>query len=133
MDLFAGTGSLGLEALSRGAKKSHFVEGSHKAVQIIKKNISKLQVSEHSLISKKRVNRFIRTCEDKFDLIFIDPPYGKNLVNETIELIYENDLLTENAQVVVERFYKEDIADIFRDKITSDKNYKTTSITILKK
>lgn len=133
LDLFAGSGALGLEALSRGAESVDFVEGSHNAVQIIKKNVIKLKVQDLCRISKKKAERFLKQTEKKFDLIFMDPPYDRKLVNETLELIYENDVLAEDGQIVVERYFKEDIDKKFSDKIVSDKKYRATSVTILRK
>ena len=133
LDLFAGSGALGLEAISRGAEAAHFVEGSNRAIQIIKKNIYKLNVQEQSIVSKKKAERFLNSCEGEFDLIFMDPPYDRKMVNQTLDLIYENEVLAENGRIIIERYFKEDIDKKFSEKIVSDKKFRSTSVTFLKK
>jgi 16S rRNA (guanine966-N2)-methyltransferase len=130
LDLFAGTGSLGLEAVSRGANKSVFIDFSNKSVTTMIKNIEKLRCGESCKVYKRKVSAYLKTTEEKFDLIFLDPPYNKNLVNETLELIYENGLLKPEGKIVAEHFDKEKISDKFSEKITKQKKAGNTLITI---
>lgn len=75
LDLFAGSGALGLEALSNGASNVVFVDKSNKAVDVIRKNINTLRVVEHSKVINKSAETFLQTNTEKYDLIFLDPPY----------------------------------------------------------
>ena len=133
LDLYAGSGSLGLEALSRGAKFVDFIEFSEKAIKAIIKNIHKLKCEDQSHIYRKKVSSFLKKTDKKYDLIIMDPPYEKNLVNKTIESILENSLLSETGKIVVEHSPKEKIA-LSNDKISFfQKNYSDTIITIIEK
>jgi 16S rRNA (guanine966-N2)-methyltransferase len=87
LDLFAGTGALGLEALSRGAAQAVFVDQGAEAVRIIRANIMKLRVSEQTQVFRGEVKQIIsRLAQRKcvFDLIFLDPPYGKGHIETTL-------------------------------------------------
>ena len=87
LDLFAGTGNLGIEALSRGAKKAIFVEKGRKALQLIQRNITQIGLEGRVEIIPRDANRAIGILKGKgeiFDLIFMDPPYEKGLVKRTL-------------------------------------------------
>ncbi|PID28263.1 MAG: 16S rRNA (guanine(966)-N(2))-methyltransferase RsmD [Candidatus Cloacimonadota bacterium] len=111
LDLYAGSGSLGLEALSRGAGYAEFVDGSQKSVSVIGKNIEKLNCKKQTRINRKKVLSFLGKCEKKYDLIFLDPPYNKGLINPTIEKIIEFDILKPGGRVVAEYSKKEKLKD----------------------
>lgn len=106
LDLFAGTGSLGIESLSRGAKKAVFIDKSSRALAIIKKNLTICGYNELSMILKDELPNGLAHIQDlgcgQFDLVFIDPPYGKGYIKPTIYKLIECDLLSKNNQVVVE-------------------------------
>lgn len=131
LDLFAGSGALGLEALSRGAEKSVFVDFSDKAIKAIKQNIRKLKCEKDCRIYKKRVSSFLVNEVEKFDLIFLDPPYDKNLVNSTVELIFEKELLNADGKVIVEHSKEEKISGELQPYIDYEKESGRTTITIL--
>jgi 16S rRNA (guanine966-N2)-methyltransferase len=85
LDLFAGTGSLGFEALSRGAREVVFVEQNRKSIDIIRRNHEKLRVSESLQIVNKDVLSFLRSYSgEPFDLIFIDPPFTEEMADEVM-------------------------------------------------
>ncbi|MEA3361252.1 MAG: 16S rRNA (guanine(966)-N(2))-methyltransferase RsmD [Thermodesulfobacteriota bacterium] len=106
LDLFAGTGSLGIESFSRGAKKAVFVDRSSKAISLIRKNLAICGYEELSKTFKRHLPDGLNhlKCEgsNKFDIIFIDPPYGKGYIKPTIDKLFENNLFHENSTVVVE-------------------------------
>jgi 16S rRNA (guanine966-N2)-methyltransferase len=131
LDLFAGSGSLGLEALSRGAQKVFFIEFSNKSVGTVIKNIGKLRCEDKCKVYKRKVSAFLKSSDEKFDLIFMDPPYNKNLINETLEQISDNKLLSPIGKIVVEHSDREKISDKFAEKITKQKKAGNTLITIL--
>ncbi|OQX70656.1 MAG: 16S rRNA (guanine(966)-N(2))-methyltransferase RsmD [Candidatus Cloacimonas sp. 4484_275] len=130
LDLFAGSGSLGFEAISRGANSVDFVDASEKAIKTILKNKHKLGC-ENCRIHKKRVNSFLRKCETKFDMIFLDPPYEKNLVNDTLNIIFENRLLRTGGIIIAEHSVYEKIDEKFREKIQNEKTTKHSAVTFL--
>ncbi len=133
LDLYSGSGSLGFEALSRGAKSLELVDRSEKAIQVSRKNIGKLQYQEKVTIHKQRVDTFLRNTEERFDLIFLDPPYAQNYVNSTIANIFTTDILTDEGIVVIEHSPKEAIKEEWLSKIVKQKNYGDTVVTILEK
>ena len=112
LDMFAGTGSLGLEAISRGAKYCYLFEKDTRSFSILKENIKNLDFSDSS-------KAFNYSCYDgvkglgekdiKFDLIFIDPPYMKNMIPMAIELIDKYNMLTANSIIVTKIDSKEEV------------------------
>ncbi len=95
LDLFAGTGALGFEALSRGAEKAVFVDNSRIALKMIKENAQMLGCSNKVLIINDDVLNFIEYSNEKFDLIFADPPYMYPHIDKLIHRIWERKLLSE--------------------------------------
>lgn len=83
LDLFAGSGNLGLEAISRGAGHATFVEINRKSVEIINENVRKARVDDFCTVVQRNVGDFLRECEEQFDIIFIDPPFE---LSESISL-----------------------------------------------
>jgi len=107
LDLFAGTGALGLEALSRGARQAVFIDLAKAAVTLIKKNVLLCGFSEQSLIIQRDLRKglfFLQefVAGEPFNLIFLDPPYGQGLGLEILNNIGRMQLLAANGQVVVE-------------------------------
>ena len=131
LDLYAGSGSIGLEALSRGADWAVFVEFSHKSIATIISNIDALGCRDQCRLLRKKVLPFLRKCEDKFDIIFLDPPYDKNLVNVTIAEIIQNDLLREGGCIVVEHSTREKIAPECAEYILQIKKTRQSQVSIL--
>jgi len=131
LDLYAGSGTLGIEALSRGAEHITFVDRSKKAVSTIIANAELLKASNKCKVIMKKVDDFCKTKPMQFDLIFADPPYEKGLVNPTLHLVLENGLLVEDGIVVVEHSVKEPIDDSFHDIIYKVKRSGQTVVTIL--
>lgn len=104
LDLFAGSGALGIEALSRGAINAVFCDKSSKAIEIIKKNIEKTHLKDKSKVIQKNYINALEECKDKykFDIIFIDPPYDDNIAVSSIEKIISLDLLSEDGIIILE-------------------------------
>jgi 16S rRNA (guanine966-N2)-methyltransferase len=88
LDAFAGSGSLGIEALSRGAKSATFVDSSASSINFIKKNVSLIGIEEECIIIKSDVMSYIRKCKHSFDLVFMDPPYNKGLASQLAPELY---------------------------------------------
>ena len=108
LDLFAGSGSLGIEALSNGDKKCYFVDNNSVAIDKIKRNTLEIDNKE---IIKSDCFKALLDFKDKvkFDIILLDPPYHDNLLNRVLEKITEYDLLNENGIIVCE--LEEDVLD----------------------
>ncbi len=105
LDLFAGSGALGLEAVSRGAKMAVFCENNKDAIEIIKKNIQKTHFANKTELFEKDFRKALSDMEDKkmkFDFIFLDPPYKTNLICESLKQIINCNILSENAILVIE-------------------------------
>ena len=102
LDLFAGSGALGLEAISRGAKKTYFSEVNRKAQEIVEKNIEKTKTESQTILIKKDFEKALEEIKDKIDICFIDPPYKTDLVYRSLKKIIELKLLNDDATVVVE-------------------------------
>lgn len=110
-DLYAGTGNLGLEALSRGAEKVLFVESNGKSIQILNQNIAKLGVEDEVEIQKLDVFKFLKLSEgfDQPDLVFIDPPFTKSLAHSSMQAI--GDLSFSDCKIIIESKKQERIDD----------------------
>lgn len=102
LDLFAGSGQLGLEALSRGAAHCVFIDSSREAADIILKNAAKARLREDCRVSAMDYATYLKSCREKFDLIFLDPPYNTDCMREALRFIAEGELLRENGTVVCE-------------------------------
>jgi 16S rRNA (guanine966-N2)-methyltransferase len=115
LDLFAGTGNLGIEALSRGAKRVTFVEKNREAIRLTQKNLITCQVEDRSELLFKDVNQAIGLLKGKgerFDLIFMDPPYEKGLIQKTIERLATERIYHDDSILVIEHHRREPLFDI---------------------
>jgi 16S rRNA (guanine(966)-N(2))-methyltransferase RsmD len=101
LDLFAGTGQLGIEALSRGAASAVFVDESIDAVRLIRDNIKHMGFEDKATVAKGEAIAFTKTG-GKFDVIFLDPPYNTGLLEKALQNIIEFDMLKENGIIICE-------------------------------
>ncbi|MDD3580369.1 MAG: 16S rRNA (guanine(966)-N(2))-methyltransferase RsmD [Desulfobacca sp.] len=105
LDLFAGTGALGIEALSRGARQAVFVEHDSTALQVLRKNLASCGLGAATQVLPLPVPRALKQLAvqaQRFELIFLDPPYGKGLAAQSLELLAQRPLLRAGGRVVVE-------------------------------
>jgi len=103
LDVFSGSGSLGLEALSRGAAKVSFVEKAYSSIEILKQNLLHVKVpAEHYQIIHKDALEFSQSNQEKADLCFLDPPFKYPPLQELIESIFNNKILAEGGILVLE-------------------------------
>ena len=112
LDLFSGSGSFGLECMSRGAKKVFFFENYPEALKILKKNILELKLSERCKIFEKNClnfNEYQNIFDEKFDIIFIDPPFKEKNINLLIEKILSKEMLSDTGIVIIHRHKKDDV------------------------
>lgn len=103
LDLFSGSGALGIEALSRGAKFCIMCDKSYEAIEIINKNVRKTHLEEKAKIIKNDYKKTLELLQgQKFDLIFIDPPYALNIGVDSIKIITKLELLEDNGIIILE-------------------------------
>ncbi len=109
LDLFAGTGSLGLECLSRGAAKAVFVDSDKQIASQLQRNLSTLESSDMGEVVVQSATNFLATPANKqFDLVFLDPPFESDLLVKAMPLLMENGWLADGALVYVEQASKKD-------------------------
>jgi len=132
LDLFAGTGSLGIEAVSRGFERAYLVDKAYKAINTIKENVEKTHHEEQFVVIKKAATEALKEFSEKkikFDLVFLDPPYRMKITEKIILDMIENDLLNDGAIIVDETDYN---VELTSDKIAliKEKDYKDTKVVM---
>jgi 16S rRNA (guanine966-N2)-methyltransferase len=136
LDLFAGTGNLGLESLSRGAKFALFVDNDSRSIKVIKENITALgfeQLTQVVIGNSPEVLREIQ-LQSAFDLVFLDPPYSQGLEVPTIEALTQLNLVNENAVIIIEHHKKTEMPEEIQElKRVRQQKYGDTIITFYKK
>jgi 16S rRNA (guanine966-N2)-methyltransferase len=103
LDLYAGTGALGLEALSRGAASAVFVEVSRVAAQQLRRNVGLLKAEKATVLQQDALEYLYSKPGEKFDIVFLDPPFAADLLDETCRLLAQQQLLSEEALVYLEQ------------------------------
>lgn len=131
LDLFSGTGQMGIECLSRGANLVDFVDNSQKAVNLIKENLKACEINQK--VNQTDYATFLQSCNKKYNIVFLDPPYKTNLVNMSINFINDFKLLEKYGIIVCETSIDEEI-DITNTDFVVQKTYKygTVKITLIK-
>ena len=131
LDLFSGSGSFGIECLSRRAKQVTFLENYPEALEILEKNLKLLKNnSNYQIIKDDFFNYFNlkNTTEFKFDIIFIDPPYKESKINEIIQIIKKQKLLNKNGIIIIHRHKKDKIKLTDKINILENRNYGISNI-----
>ena len=103
LDLFAGSGQLAIEALSRGAKSAVLVDQDGEAVRVIRENLAKTGFSDRARVLRADYRQYLQSTSDRFDLIFLDPPYAEKDLENALNLISEIDILRENGIIICEK------------------------------
>ena len=103
LDLFAGSGQMGIEALSRGAKSAVFVDAGKEACCVVRQNLEKTRRLERAQILQQDSLAYLSSCKERFDLIFLDPPYAKDLLENALKRISEIDILSDSGIIICER------------------------------
>ncbi|NMA96083.1 MAG: 16S rRNA (guanine(966)-N(2))-methyltransferase RsmD [Clostridiales bacterium] len=133
LDIFAGSGNLGFEALSRGSSRVTFIDNDIRAVRIIDKNARMLECLRDIHIIKKEASRAIESLSNInciFDIIFMDPPYAKKMEIETLEAIIRADIIKERGLIIVEHASKVVMPDKIENVHRLDtRKYGNTSIS----
>ena len=133
LDLFAGSGSFGIECISRGAKRVIFLENYPKILNILKKNINSIKADKKSIIIEKNCFEFfshINQLNNKFDIIFLDPPFKEEKINYLIEKIKENEILNDSGIMIIHRHKKDTLKISNNVNILDERSYGISKITI---
>jgi 16S rRNA (guanine(966)-N(2))-methyltransferase RsmD len=132
LDLFAGTGSLGIEALSRGAPEAVFVEQGKGVLTVLRGNVKALGLKSRAWVLPLAVKRGIAILGERgegFDLIFMDPPYGKGLVEKTLDEIARRGILTPTGVIVAEHSPREEILPPVGVILSQQRRYGDTAVS----
>ena len=134
LDLFGGTGQLGIEALSRGAKSAVFVDASDAACKLIRENLKRTKLENDTKVIRSDYLEYLRRCHETFDVIFLDPPYAEVFLENSLNCITEIDILQTNGIIVTERPLEKELPWDFPG-YTRSKDYKygKTLITLYRK
>jgi 16S rRNA (guanine(966)-N(2))-methyltransferase RsmD len=134
LDLFGGTGQLGIEALSRGAERAVFVDASEDACKLIRENLKRTKMESQGRVVKSDYLSFLRACREKFGIIFLDPPYAEVFLENALNCITEIDILQSGGIIVAERPLEKPLALDFPGYTRSrDYKYGKTLITLYRK
>ena len=119
LDLFAGSGQLALEALSRGAADADAVDSSNEANRIIRQNVEKTHMAQKCRIWKMTSDAFLRANAGrrKYDLVFLDPPYAKGLIPDALAALHKGGMLADGAVVVCELSASDNEADLMAGEV----------------
>ena len=134
LDLFAGTGQLGIEALSRGAREAVFVDARRDACQVVRENLTKTHLAERAQVVQMDYLSYLGAGRGRFDLVFLDPPYAEVFLENALKRISEIDILTDGGIIICERPVEKALADDFPG-LTHWRDYKygKTAVTIFRK
>ena len=134
LDLFGGTGQLGIEALSRGAKRAVFVDAGEPACQLIKENLKRTRLEADASVIRSDYMAYLNRCKEKFQIIFLDPPYAEVFLENALKCITEIDILQSGGIIVAERPLGKDLPWEF-DGFTRSRDYKygNTLLTVYRK
>ena len=133
LDLFSGSGNLGIEAISQGASKSYLVDFNKKAIKVIRSNLNKFGISDKCVVIYGDFKKVLKEIDTKFDIIFLDPPYKTIYIEEAIKLISDNDLLNNNGLIICESDSLEKITYSSEYSMIKDKKYGDKYVVILRK
>ena len=134
LDLFGGTGQLGIEALSRGADRTVFVDALPKACALIRENLRRCHLESQATVVQGDYLQYLRRCREQFDIILLDPPYAEVFLENALKCITEIDILKTNGIIVAERPVGKEIpGDLAGFSRSKDYKYGTVLITLYRK
>jgi len=103
LDLFGGSGQMAIEALSRGAASAEIVDQSQEAIAVIRENLARTRLSDRARVVRSDYLAYLNSCKNRFDLIFLDPPYHEKMLETALKRISEIDILKSGGIIVCER------------------------------
>lgn len=133
LDLFAGSGALGIEALSRYSGHCVFVEQDKQAFACIKQNLENAKLSDNATLILRDANTFLASCSSRFDIIFLDPPYNKGMLAPVFDMISKNKLLKDDGIIVVETEKDGENTEHTDFQVVRRATYGKTTVTILER
>jgi len=134
LDLFGGTGQLGIEALSRDAKSAVFVDADREACTLIRENLKRTKLEPQAKVICSDYASFLRSCNEMYDIIFLDPPYSETFLENSLKMISEIDILQSGGIIVTERPAGKDLlCDLPGFSRSKDYKYSKTILTIFRK
>ena len=134
LDLFAGTGQMGIEALSRGAVSAVFVDGWKDACQLVRDNLKLARLSEKAKVVNSDYLSYLKNCREQFDIIFLDPPYAEIFLENSLNKTSEIDILSDRGIIICERPAEKQLdLDISGLQRWKDYRYGKTWITVFRK
>ena len=129
LDMFAGSGGIGIEALSRGAKKAYFCDIDREAIECIKYNLAHTKILDRAVVMKGSFESNldkIKGLGERFDIIFLDPPYKKGFEDKCLDILLNSTLIDEHTLIIIEEDFKTDTAHLEKDwDIVKVKEYKS--------
>ena len=129
LDLFGGTGQLGIEALSRGAQSAVFVDASDKACALIKENLKRTKLQDCGKVIRSDYMEYLDRCREKFDIVFLDPPYAEVFLENALKRLTEIDILQSGGIIIAERPLDKELPWVFPG-FTRSKDYKYGNILL---
>ena len=134
LDLFGGTGQLGIEALSRGAKSAVFVDAGDKACRLIQENLKRTKLDGQGRVVRSDYLDYLRRCKETFDIVFLDPPYAEVFLENALNLITEIDFLQSGGIIVAERPLGKELPWEYQGfQRSKDYKYGNTLVTVYRK
>ncbi len=134
LDLFAGTGQLGLEALSRGAERTVFVDVRKEACLLIKENICRTKMESQTIVVQSDYKSYLATTKEKFDIILLDPPYAEDFLENSLKIVTEIDILQSGGIIITERPVEKVLSLDFEGfQRSKDYKYGNTCLTVYRK
>ncbi len=130
LDMFAGSGALAFEAVSRGAESAVLIDCDKRSVEIIRRNMTELGFDTMCKVVEMSCIDYARTCNEKFDIIFLDPPYNKGLIEPALTAIAENELLSDSGIVMLESDNTDFKSEFSGLEMIKQRRYGRTYITI---
>lgn len=134
LDLFGGTGQLGIEALSRGAKRAVFVDAGDAACKLIRENLRRTKLEGQGSVIRSDYLQYLSRCREKFSIVFLDPPYAEEFLENSLKKLSEIDILKSNGIIVCERPLGKDLPwEISGFTRSKDYKYGKTLLTLYRK
>ncbi len=127
LDLFAGSGQMGIEALSRGAKQAYFVDNSKKSVETVRRNLKKTNLEQNASVYQTDFRAFLSFGSQRYDIAFLDPPYGTGILQEALALVSSH--MSDTGIIIAENPLEEEILSQYGDFVL-DRQYRYGKIKI---
>lgn len=133
VDGFAGTGAMGCEALSRGARVCYFIEPDPEAVALVEENLERIDARDYGIVLQGEFSRQLDMIDQEPDLFLLDPPYNRGLGQKAVEAMANAACVTEGALVVLEQDIAEDLPDVAGFELDEHRTYARTRVAFLRR